>query len=1032
MNRTTTRKGMIVFIWTMIFALSASLSFAQTARTIKGQVIDEKDLQPIPGAIVKIKGTTTGTATDNEGNFSIEAKNGDVLLISFLGYNERSVTIGASNSYNIKLSNESKSLEEVVVIGYGVQKKKLVTGANMQVKGDDLHKQSTTNALQALQGQAAGVQITSVSGQPGDPLSVIIRGKGTVGSVSPLYVVDGVQTGDISYLNPADIESVDILKDAASAAIYGSQSANGVVLVTTKSGKVGQKAQITFDAYFGQQSLAKKAQLLNASEYATLMNEAAFNSGKAPYFSNGDISQMGAGTDWLGEMFVDQAPTSNYSFGANGGSEFSSYSASLAYTNQQGIVGGKDLSNYERYSIRLNSDHKLYKNIITLGENVTFSYVNNNGIGTGGQYNNTLRGAFATSPFVPMYDENGEFYDNSLSTWNNGEANPYAQMYYNNQNRNNNQRLLGNIYLGAEPIKGLRFRTSVGLDYASFEGRSFNPIYKLSIYSFNNASRVFQSMNKGQSLTWDNQLSYNFKLNNNHAFEVMAGTSSFQSSGSGLNAGNSDLIFDDLNHAWLTNATNRSNASAIGFGGSAYSPEKRMSYFGRLTYNYKEKYMINTTLRGDGSSRFAEGHRWGFFPSVSAGWVASNEDFMKNSSWLNFFKLRASWGQVGNQNIAPYLYLSPISFANTNYIFGSEEGQLVPGSFPSQLGNPNLKWETSEQTNIGFDANVLNNKLTINADFYIKKTKDWLIAAPVIASTGFSTMMINGGDVKNSGVELALTYKDRAGQFGYSIGVNGAYNKNEVGQIPTADGIVHGSTNSLYANSGEFYRAQNGYAMGYFWGLKTDGVFQTAEEATAYQHNGKRIQPDAVAGDVKYVDRNNDGQINDQDKTMIGNPNPDFTFGITLGADFKGFDFSLQASGVAGNDLVQSWRDQSSSKGNYSAAMLDRWHGEGSSNSLPRLTEDNRNWTTFSDLYVHKGDYLKINNVTLGYDFSHLTKNSYLSKLRFYFSVLNLYTFTSYNGMDPEIGYSDSFASGIDLGYYPRPRTIMFGANIKF
>ncbi|MCO4291575.1 TonB-dependent receptor [Solitalea sp. MAHUQ-68] len=1033
MNRTTTRKGMIVFMWTMIFALSLShYAFAQSARKITGKVIDDKDLQPIPGAIIKVKGTSEAVSTNTDGEFTIQAKTGDVLVISFLGYIERSVTVGAGNAYNIKLAETEKSLEEVVVIGYGVQKKKLNTGANLQVKGEDIQKQNTTNVLQALQGQTPGVQITSVSGQPGDALSVIIRGKGTISGSGPLYVVDGVQTGDISYLNPADIESVDVLKDGASAAIYGSQSANGVVLVTTKGGKSGQKSQITFDAYFGQQRLANQARLLNSKEYATIMNEAAINSGKQPYFTNDGISSMGTGTNWLGQMFVDQAPTQNYSFGASGGSDVSSYSASLAYTSQQGIVGGKDLSNYERYNIRINSDHKLYKDIVTLGENLTFAYVNNNGIGVGNQYNNTLRNAFNTSPFVQMYDEDGNFFDNSNSDWNNGEANPYAQMYYNNQNRNNNQRLLGNLYLGVEPIKGLRFRTSLGLDYTASEGRSYLPIYKLSIYSFNDNTNVFQGMNKGRALTWDNQVNYSFKLNSYNNFEVMAGTSAYSTDGSGVNASNKDLSMTGLDYAWLDNATN-SEGARMSTGGYPYAQQKRMSYFGRVMYNYKEKYLLNATFRADGSSILAPGHRWNFFPSVSGGWVMTNEDFMKNTSWLNFLKLRASWGRTGNQNISPYQYLAPITSSNTNYTFGNAEGTLTPGAYPSRLNNENLTWETSEQSDIGFDATVLNNKLTINADFYIKTTKDWLIQAPILASAGADAPFINGGNVKNSGVELALTYRNHAGSLNYSIGVNGAYNKNKVGAIPTADGIIHGNTNSLYNNSGEFYRAENGMPIGYFWGLKTNGVFQTEEEVNAYKNkNGQKIQPTAQPGDVRYVDYNGDGSIDANDKTMIGNPNPDFTYGFNLAADYKGFDISLQASGVVGNEIVQSWRNQADSKANYSAAILDRWHGAGSSYTTPRVTEDNRNWTQFSDLYIHKGDYLRINNLTLGYDFGTLAKKSYLSKVRLYCSVLNLYTFTSYNGMDPEIGYGEGFSQGVDLGYYPRPRTIMLGANIKF
>jgi hypothetical protein len=404
---------------------------------------------------------------------------------------------------------------------------------------------------------------------------------------------------------------------------------------------------------------------------------------------------------------------------------------------------------------------------------------------------------------------------------------------------------------------------------------------------------------------------------------------------------------------------------------------------------------------------------------------------MDNSKLFSYLKLRASWGRVGNQNIAGYQFLTPINFAYTNYTFGNAEGVLTPGAFPSRLGNPDITWETSEQTNIGLDATIMKN-LNITVDYYVKKTKDWLLVVPVLATAGADAPFINGGDVKNEGIELAISYRNNIGKFKYSIGVNGAYNKNTIGNIPTLDNIIHGNTNTLYNNSGEFYRAENGMPVGYFWGLKTDGVFQTEAEVLANSKNGKLVQPNAAPGDVRYVDLNGDGVINDQDRTMIGDPNPDFTFGINLGGEFMGFDLSVQAAGVAGNQLVQSWRNQSNAKDNYSSAIIDRWHGPGSSTYLPRVTEDNRNWTQFSDLYIHDGDFLRINNITLGYDFAGIAKKNFLSKIRIYGAVLNLYTFTNYNGMDPEIGYGEGFSSGVDVGYYPRPRTVMVGANFRF
>lgn len=1018
----------------MLFSL---LIFGQQVlaqeRKLSGKVTGANGLL-IPGAVVKIKGKSGGLSTNQDGAFVISAQTGDVLQVSSIGFISKEITVPATNVVNVTLAEDQQNLSEVVVVGYGVQQKKLITGATVQVKGDAIQKQSTTNALQGLQGQAPGVQIASTSGQPGEGMRVTIRGLGTIGNSGPLYVVDGVLTGDISYLNPADIESIDVLKDAASAAIYGSQAANGVILVTTKQGKRGQAAQITFDAYAGVQNVAKKAEMLNSSQYASMMNEAAINGGKQPLFNNAQLDALGKGTDWIDEMFVSNALTQNYSVGASGASENSVYSLGLSYTGQEGVVGGKSLSNYERYGFRINTEHNFFNELLKIGQHLTYSDIKNNGIGVGNQYNNTLRAAFNTSPFVPVYDDQGNFFDNSNSTWNNGEANPYALMVLNNQNKRNNQRVLGDIYLIVEPIKNLKFRTSLGMDYNASESRSFSPLYNLSIYAYNTETKVSQAMNKGKSLIWDNLLSYKFDLQKDHVFEVMAGSSAYQADGSGIYGTNSNLIFDDLDHAWLSNALNK-NSNGITIGGRPDDADRRMSYFGRLNYNYKEKYLINATFRADGSSRFAAQNRWGYFPSVSGGWIVTNESFLEGQkNWLDFLKIRASWGQVGNQNIASFQYLTPIKLDNTNYTFGDKEGVLTPGAYPSRLSNPNVKWETSEQTDIGFDATLLKGKLSVNFDWYNKLTKDWLISAPILATAGADAPFINGGNVTNSGIELALTYKSNVGDFNYSIGLNGAYNKNKVGKIPTADGIVHGLTNQLYDNSLEFYRAENGFPIGYFWGLKTAGIFQTEAEVLAYQSAaGKVIQPTAAPGDVRYVDLNGDGIIDNLDRGMIGKPNPDYTFGISLSADYKGFDFSILASGVAGNEIVQSYRNQANPFGNYTTRILDRWHGEGSSNTMPRVTEDNRNWTNFSDLYLQKGDYLRISNVTIGYDFGKVLKKSYLKQLRLYAAALNLYTFTKYDGMDPEIGYgTEGFASGIDLGYYPRPRTFMFGANFRF
>lgn len=539
-------------------------------------------------------------------------------------------------------------------------------------------------------------------------------------------------------------------------------------------------------------------------------------------------------------------------------------------------------------------------------------------------------------------------------------------------------------------------------------------------------------MGNGRTIQFDNLLSYDFDVHADHHFSVMVGSSSLKQQTVAMNGSNWDLRIADMQHAYLSVAQNVTRGAPYMSVGGGPTASALMSYFGRFQYDFQEKYLLNVTFRGDGSSRFAPDKRWGYFPSVSAGWVVTRENFMQDVHWLDFLKIRGSWGQVGNQNVDAYQFLSPISFANAGYIFGPVEGVNTQGAYPSRIANPNVKWETSEQTNIGFDATVLQ-RLNVTFEYYVKKTKDWLIRVPILATAGADAPLINGGDVKNTGVELSLSYSNSIGKdFNYSIGVNGAYNRNRIGNIPTNDHVIHGSTNSLYANAGEFYRAANGEPVGYFWGYKTAGLFQTEDEVQAYKgKTGAPIQPNAKPGDVRYVDLNGDGVIDASDKTKIGDPNPDLTFGFNITLGWKGFDFSVQASGVSGNQLVQSWRSPGGFA-NYSTEILGRWHGAGTSNRIPRVTEDGVNWAQFSDLYIYDGKFLRINNITLGYDFSRLAKKSYLGKLRVYASVQNAFTFTKYNGMDPEVGYNEGFSSGVDVGYYPRPRTFMVGANIRF
>ncbi len=1025
--------------------------------TVQGTVTQASDGEPLIGVSVLVKGTNQGAATDIDGNYVIKADEGATLVFSYVGCKTREIVV-TSSRIDVALLDDVEVLDEVVVVGYGTQKKKLVTGATAQIKGDDIAKLNTTSPLQAMQGQLPGVSIASESGQPGSSMKVTIRGLGTIGNASPLYLIDGIG-GDISTLNPADIESIDVLKDAASAAIYGAQAANGVVLITTKQGKEG-KAKITFDGYFGWQSAPRKMKMLNSKQYMTIMDEAQINSGLDPYDwnsmnaiwrTNAEGERTGLiDTDWIDTMFKDNATTQSYTIGVTGGSATSTYSMSLGYLNQEGIVGGSDVSNYSRYNFRINSDHKLFGNILTVGEQASFIYVKSTGIGVGDQYNNTLRGAFAATPLTPVYNAEGEYNNTTGSDWFQNDGNPYGSMMVNTNNRSKNVTFNGNVYAQLEPIKNLRIRTVFGAVYGSSEYRSFTPIYEFSPYVYSTETRVNQNMNHSLCMTWTNTATYDFSIKD-HDFNVLIGMESSRYNGTYLGGGQGKLKegFDDWAHAWISNGTGATlGENGVSVAGYPHDDSRTVSYFGRIGWNWQEKYMINATVRRDGSSHFAKGHRFGTFPSVSAGWNISNEKFMESSrSWLDFLKIRGSWGRVGNQNIDNYQYLAPIKSQNTHYYFGQylgPNGQLMDystilannwGAYPSRLGNLGVTWETSEQIDFGFDARLFGSRLSVNFDWYQKTNKDWLVVAPILATAGTDAPFINGGDVKNTGVELGLSWNDVIGRdFSYSVSLNGAYNKNKVGSIPNEDGIIHGDDNTLYENALEFYRAQNGMPIGYFWGYKTNGIFQNEQQINDWIAAGNGVLQGAnvAPGDVIFVDINHDGVINDDDKVDLGNGMPKFTYGFNINLYYKNFDLGITANGAAGFKIVQSYRNHNVKQANYTTAILDRWTGEGTSNKIPRVTNENINWQ-FSDLYTQDGDYLRLSNLTFGYNFAPLMNQKWCSQCRLYFQAQNLLTFTKYDGMDPEIGYgTQSWVSGVDLGYYPRPRTFLFGVNLAF
>ncbi len=1043
----------------------------QQTGKITGTVVDSTG-ETVIGANVIIKGTTVGTITDFDGNFTIDARPGQILEISYIGYT--TVQVPAANGMRVVLQEDSQALEELVVVGYGTQKKKLVTGATVQVKGDDVAKLNTTQALGALQSQTPGVNIQAASGQPGDGFKVMIRGAGTNGNTTPLYVIDGVSGGDINNINPADIESIDVLKDAASCAIYGSAAANGVILITTKQGKEGN-VQVTYDGNIGWSNVYRLPQLLTAKEYMNVMDLVRFNSGESPrdwksyfkgYESLLESYQNGSnpGTNWLEAIRNKNAVTTSHALNVSGGSELSKFSVGVGYQYQDGIFGGDYAkSDFRRFTLRLNSEHVVYKNsdgldVVKVGENLYYTHRQSQGIQIGNQYSNSISNMLRANPLIPIYNEDGSFFgynelrNSGFFNYTSYASNPIAALTYsqsaNNKSLSNGLNLTG--YIEIQPIKGLIYRGQVNYNHNSSSWRAYLPAYKLNDQGdFRTTDQATNSLSQGWGWGTTHTLNYKFDVDK-HNFDVLAGMEYGESrpnNGYSLTATSSDAIFGDLKHAYMSLMKNNTSATVSGY---PYGDSRGLSYFGRLNYNYNEKYMFSAIFRADGSSVFAPGHRWGYFPSFSAGWVVSNESFMAGvEDWFDFFKLRAGWGQNGNKNIGAFQYEAAFAYdAFSNYSFGNTKDAPVRGASLSRLANEDLTWETSEQLDLGADLRFFTGRLAVTFDWYQKTTKDLLLYVPVSPTTGFKSQLKNAGTVRNRGIELALNWHDNAGQdFQYNVGWNIAYNKNEVTKVNSSQKYNSGGTDLLAQGTGYMARFEEGHPIGYFWGYKTAGVIQNPADLADYiasQCGGNAANShqgtDLKVGDLKFVDVNGDGIVNDDDKTDLGNPNPDVTMGLTLGASYKGFDINVTGYAALGQQVARSYRKFTDGEyENYTTEVYSYWNGEGTSNKYPLLAAMNRgvNWQSISDIYVENAGYFRLQNLTIGYDFAKLLKkNSPFEQLRLYFAAQNLFTITKYKGMDPENGSAlngnEPWVTGVDVGNYPQPRTYMVGVNIKF
>lgn len=1043
-------KKTVLFLVMAFFCLQ---SFAQK-QAITGLVTSAEDGTPLPFASVVIKGTTIGTSTDFDGKFSLEASGEDVLVFSLIGFTSQEILVGDKTEINVILDTETTGLDEVVVIGYGVQKKSVVTASISSVDAEDLEKSTPSRIENVLKGKVSGVQITQSSGQPGADSKVRIRGIGTINNSDPLYIVDGMAVdGGINYLNPSDIESVEVLKDAASSAIYGARGANGVILVTTKSGSQG-KATISYDFSYGFQNPWTKKAVLNAEEYMVIMNEMQLNDGNSAIYSSDQIANAGTGTDWQDETFNYDAPVQNHQISISGGNDRSNYFVSFGYFNQEGIVGGNfNKSNFERYSLRLNNTYDVlkeerqwFKNL-KVGINAGYTRIKSTGIETNSEFGSVLGSALAFDPSVSVYatdpdavlasqptavkDKNGRVFSLPPSGFQE-IANPVAMLNAPDNAEDNSDKIVATLWAELEIIQDLKFKSSYGIDLAFWGTDGYRFPYYLTSQGKNfSRSSVWSSMNRGYNWQIENTLHYTKTINEKHNFSALLGQSSKEYTYRNLSGTDFDLLEENPTKAVIDYATADEDDSILSGGTGGYTSKTLASYFGRIDYNFDEKYMFQATVRRDGSSNFGPNNKWATFPSFSVGWNVTNESFMDGlPEWIDYFKVRASWGRNGNENIDAFSYTSLMD-GGTNYYFGSgDNSTLQYGTNASRIANPDVKWEESEQIDVGFDLRLLNHALTIGFDYFKKDTEGMLIAQPIPGYVGKGAPIANAGDMENKGIEFEITWKDNIGDFNYSVSAQASYIKNELIDMGNDSGEAIYESNGT-SGIGSYVKGQNGEVFPFFYGFKTNGLIQNETEAAQYNNT---YGESAMPGDVRFVDFNNDGIINDDDRTKIGKGMADWTFGLNISADWKNFDFNAFFQGSYGNDIYDFSQRADIPSMNRPAWILDRWRGEGTSNSIPRVTSEDPNGNArSSDLYVKDGSYIRLKTIQLGYTIpSSIISKKIIDRFRLYVAAENLFTLTDYEGFEPEVASGGYTTIGVDKGVYPQSRTITFGANITF
>lgn len=1014
---------------------------ADTSITVRGRITNDAG-ESIPGVTVRVVGTSTGTASDVEGRYTIRVPESNTSLIfSFLGYNSRTLKVTGGNM-DVKLQLSETALTETVVVGYGIQKKSVVTGAISSVRAKDLEDMPITRLEQALQGRTSGVTIAQSSGQPGSGASVRVRGITTFGNNDPLWVVDGVvvDNGGIGYLNQYDIESIEVLKDAASQAIYGARAAAGVILVTTKKGKAG-KLIVNYNGYYGVSAPARKLKLLDAREYATLRNEASVANGDGIVYA--DPESLGKGTDWQSQIFNNSAQRQNHEISVSGGNEKSTFYTSFGYLQQEGIVAS-DISRYQRFNVRLNSIHKLTP-WLTFGENVGYAYDKNVGLGnTNSEFGGPLSSAINLDPITPVVitdpavanaapytnvgirrDALGRPYGISSAV---GQemTNPLAYISTRIGNYGWSHNIVGNTYLEAEPIKGLKLRSTLGAKIAFWGSESFTPLSWLNSSNISSRTSFNRSINQGYNWNVENTISYTRAIGL-HNFTVMAGQGAYMDNRTrNINVTFNDVPADNFDDASLNFKVPADKRLSDGGEGADH---RIASLFARVNYNYDEKYLLEAIIRRDGSSRFGANNKFGIFPSFSVGWVASREDFWPENQVVDFLKIRGGYGVVGNDNIGNFAFLSTIG-SGRNYAIGNSGSYLI-GYSPNAPSNPDLKWEETSQTNIGFEATLVKN-VTVAFDWFKKATKDILQNPRIPSYVGaISNPAANVADMENTGVELELGYHNSAGEFEYSVNGNVSYLKNKVTSLGT--GIEYLSGGQSFQTMGSITRTAIGQPINSFFGYRSMGIFQTQADVDAYVgKDGAKIQPNAKPGDFRWVDKDGDGKISETDRDFIGNPTPTWTYGFTANAAYKGFDIVLFGQGAGGNKIFQGLRRLDISNANWQTKALNRWTGPGTSNDHPRLIsgDPNKNFTNNSEFYLEDGSYLRIKTLQLGYTLPNsLTSKIGLERLRVHIMSENLVTFTKYTGYDPEIGGG---VFSIDRGIYPQARSFMFGLNATF